>query len=212
MAHDGRLSMPHPGASPPRRPRGHGRWRSRVRRSRRVAEDCQVTPALTPVVRDGGQKAGLDDERGVQHENEGQSGVRFRPATGAGRLRGLACGSMTDTTPCSARSAIPPMPPSSPPSRRWSATAPTAHLARINVLDFAAERGLDEEKAIARVPARVAARPVRAELERALPGLRRRARRQPAAQVGAQGGVRLRAVLARPTSRRSTRWSRSPSR
>ena len=46
-----------------------------------------------------------------------------------------------------------------------------------------------------RLPACLAARPVRAELERAVPGLRRRARFEPAAQVGAQGGLRLRAVL-----------------
>ena len=49
-------------------------------------------------------------------------------------------------------------------------------LCRINVLKFAAERKLDEEKAISALPARVAARPVRDELERAVPGLRRRAR------------------------------------
>ena len=49
---------------------------------------------------------------------------------------------------CSARSAIRPIPRSSTPSRRWSATARTARLSRINVLKFAAERKLDEEKTI----------------------------------------------------------------
>ena len=68
-------------------------------------------------------------------------------------------------------------------------------LCRINVLAFAAKHGLQRRKGHRRLPARLAARPVRAELERAVPGLRRRARLKPAAQVGAQGGLRLRAVL-----------------
>ena len=71
------------------------------------------------------------------------------------------------------------------------------HLCRINVLKFAADRGLDEEKVDQRFPACLPARTVRAELERALPRLRRRARLEPAAQVRAQGGLRLRALLAR---------------
>ena len=34
------------------------------------------------------------------------------------------------------------------PSRRWSATARTGHLCRVNVLAVAAKHGLNEEKAI----------------------------------------------------------------
>ena len=49
---------------------------------------------------------------------------------------------------CSARSANRPIRKSSPPSRRWSATARTGSSVRINVLAFAAKRGLDEEKVI----------------------------------------------------------------
>ena len=66
----------------------------------------------------------------------------------------------------------------SPPSRRLVRDGEDRQLCRINVLAFAAKHGLDEEKAISALPACLAARPVRAELERALPGLRRRARRQ----------------------------------
>ena len=50
-------------------------------------------------------------------------------------------------------------------------------LNRINLLDFAARTGLDEEKVISGLPACGAARPVRSHLECAVPRLRRRARR-----------------------------------
>ena len=56
--------------------------------------------------------------------------------------------------------------------------APDHRLNRINVLAFAAERGLDEETGDRGVPACGAHRHVRHVLERALPRLRRRARRQ----------------------------------
>ena len=75
------------------------------------------------------------------------------------------------------------------PRRRGPATVPHQ---RAGVRRQArARRGKGHQ----RLPARRAARPVRVELERAVPGLRRRARRQPAPQIGAQGGLRLRAVL-----------------
>ena len=70
------------------------------------------------------------------------------------------------------------------------------HLVRINVLAFAVAARPRRGKGHQRLPARRAARPVRAELERAVPRLRRRAARQLPAQVGAPGGLRLRAVLA----------------
>ncbi len=51
-------------------------------------------------------------------------------------------------------------------------------LCRINILNFAAEHGLDEEKAISGFLHAARLGPVRIELERPLPGLRWRARRQ----------------------------------
>jgi hypothetical protein len=50
-------------------------------------------------------------------------------------------------------------------------------LSRINLLDFAAKRGLEEEKVIAAF-LHAAHRPLRVVVERAVPRLRRRARRQ----------------------------------
>ena len=48
-------------------------------------------------------------------------------------------------------------------------------LNRINLLDFAARTGLDEERVISGLPSCLAARAVRSQLECAVPRLRRRA-------------------------------------
>ena len=84
-------------------------------------------------------------------------------------------------------------------------------LCRINPLAFAARNGLDEEDDDRGLPACDPHRHVRHRLERALPGLRRRARHQLDAEDRPEGRICLLALRRSPIHRRSTRWSTSPS-
>ncbi len=70
------------------------------------------------------------------------------------------------------------------------------HLCRINVLAFAAERGLDEEKVISAFLHASRLGLFELNWNVLCPGCGGVLDSQPAAQVGAQGGLRLRAVLA----------------
>ena len=68
--------------------------------------------------------------------------------------------SQAESRPCSARSAVPPIPRCVDAIETLVRDGEDRALCRINVVDFAAKRGLDEEKAIRRLPACLAARPV----------------------------------------------------
>ena len=84
-------------------------------------------------------------------------------------------------------------------------------LNRINLLDFSARTGLDEEKVISGLPACSAARAVRSHLECAVPRLRRRARRAQHPEIAAARRLQLRAMRCRAMRPRSTNASKSPS-
>ena len=89
--------------------------------------------------------------------------------------------------------------------------APDRELCRINPLAFAAKHRSRRGARHRRVPARRPARPIRIVVERAVPRLRRRAGRGHDAQERKPPRIRLRVMRQRVTSRRSTRWSKSPS-
>ena len=89
--------------------------------------------------------------------------------------------------------------------------APDHELCRINALAFATKRGLNEERVIAAFLHAARARHFRAVVERAVPRLRRRARRRLPRSRRAQGRIYAARSAPPATSRRSTRWSRSPS-
>ena len=70
-------------------------------------------------------------------------------------------------------------------------------LNRINVLDFAKRTGLDEERVISGFLHASRLGLVRSDLERAVPRLRRRARRPQHAEIAEPGRLSLRAVRLR---------------
>ena len=100
----------------------------------------------------------------------------------------------------------------SPRSSSLSREAPDRALCRINALAFAGPTWSRRGARHRRLPACGAARDLRPVVERAVPGLRRRARRQHDAEERAQRANTSARCAPPATSRRSTRWSRSPSR
>ena len=85
---------------------------------------------------------------------------------------------MSECKPSSRYCGRRPTPPRSPPSSGWCARARTAPSTASTSLAFAAKHGPRRGARHRGLPARGAPRPVRAVLERALPRLRRRARRR----------------------------------
>ena len=104
-----------------------------------------------------------------------------------------------------------PTPRSSTPSRRWSAMPRTMNCTGSMRLPSPRSEGLTKN-AHRRLSARLAPRPVRDVLERALSRLRRRARgRHEPQDRSTRANIAARSAPP-ATSRPSTRWSRSPSR